>query len=270
MLSILRRTKPITTRKEYLELAKQYHPDNGGTAEEFAHVEMLYHRPPKPNQVQIENVRFSYISQTGDIYIGKSSVLFRTAVPISIPKYSFPDTKVQLEMMKYLPVFVRHSTSYVIVGKANGLHHLPPVLDKIIGTPHASWILSSLYNLLCYLEWAGITHNDIQVDNIWIDPVAHSAHLLGGWWFWAPVDAPLSHLPQSSLPAPKNKLASHIVDLRLIKQLGLQLNGDRTGMTLSRSPKVDFLRKPSSGSALSDYKQWIACLGERKFVELKL
>lgn len=273
-MNILKRTKPITTRKEYLELAKLHHPDNGGSTAAFDHVQKLWKDPKSishPHSVTIDNIVYRYDTVHNGIYTGRTSILFHPLPrPFKPLKYSFPDTKVQLEMMKYLPVFVREGKDYVIVGKSQNLFHLPAHLSKIVGTAHASWIISSLYNLLCYLEWAGLTHNDIQVDNIWIDPVQHSAHLLGGWWFAAPVSSRLTHLPQSSLPAPRDKLASPVVDLRLIKQLGLQLIGDRTGMTLPRSPKVDFLRAPTTGSAVKDYGLWIKCLGERKFVELKL
>lgn len=269
--SILQRKTPITSRAEYLELVRTHHPDHGGSNEAMAHINVLYSDDyVPPNQVAIGKLRYNYVSVSNNIYLGSNSALFYPLpVPFTEPKYSFPDNKVKMEMLKYLPIYLRSSPEFALIS-TRGLYHLPSVLDKIKGTPHASWIISSLYNLLCYLEWADLTHNDIQVDNIWIDPAAHSAHLLGGWWWSVPHGTRLTRLPRRSLPAPKDKMASHNVDLRLIKQLGLELMGDRTGMSLTKSEKVSLLRQPTSGSAITDYKAWMASLGQRKFVELKL
>lgn len=273
-MTILHRKTPITDKAEYIRLAKQYHPDNGGTDEEMAHINLLYSSSyVPPNQIKIGNIVYSYENNSiPSVLVGKNSILFQNLSPTPPTPivFDFPNTKVKEEITKYLPVFVKRSDDFDIVGKSKSLFYLPLHLPKIIGTPHASWIVSSLYNFLCYLEWSGLTHNAIQIENLAIDPAAHSAHLLGGWRYSVPTGKRLSFLPRLA-PVPKDKLATHRTDLAMLKALGLQLLGDRTGMGLDQTdPKVRFLRSVSSGSAITDYALWVKSLGVRKFVELKL
>jgi hypothetical protein len=274
-VSILTRKTPIRTRDEYLKLAKQYHPDNGGSEVAMAHINRLYSNDyVPPNQVQIGGVTYNFLHQHGTIYTGKSSVLYTHHPKHDVPVFKYPDQRVQNEISKYLPVYVRSGDDWTIVGKPKEQYSLLDV-RQYLTPPHPTWVVSSLYNILCYLEWAGVTHNAISIENVCIDPKLHSAHLYGGWWFSAPLGSPIKYLPRSTYALAereaKLKVASHVFDLRAIKRLGLELMGDRTGMGLDRTdPKVQQLRSPTSGSARQDYAAWIKSLGDRKFVKLEL
>ena len=276
--SILSRKAPITSREEYLRLAKLHHPDNGGSQQEMAHINVLYSEDyVPPNQIYIPdlNLKYNWITHPHPtLWVGAKSAYYTPTLK-HVVNYKFPDTKVQNEIQKYLPVYLRQTDHCLIVGKPPEQYSLLDHLPKFVGTPHASWIISSLYNILCYLEWAGTTHNAILTENIFFDPRAHSAHLYGGWWFAADNGATLQALPKGVYDLDpklaKAKIATHVFDLKAIKRLGLGLLGDKTGMSLDQSdPKVKFLRSPTSGSARTDYKNWVASLGTRKFVELKL
>lgn len=272
-MSILNRKAPILTREEYLRLARIHHPDNGGNVEDFKHVQLLYSDDyVPPDQVKFGNIRYTYTAHPiPSMYVGNNTVLFQTPVPTPSLSFTFPDQRIKDEMSKYLPVFVKQTSDYVVVGKPKNTFSARQYLDQLSACP---WIISSLYNLLCYLQVTGITHNDISVDNVFFNPDGHSAHLLGGWWYSRPAGSVLSVLPQATFQTnpklAKAKVASHAFDLGSIKRLGLELMGDRSGMSLDRSSeKVRFLRLPSTGSAISDYRAWIACLGTRKFVKME-
>lgn len=266
--SILARTKPITSRDEYLALAKQYHPDNGGSVEAFQHIQNLYHNQAQTqNSILVDGIKYTYQTHFDNIYIGTSSVLFTfdKRLPHTLPAFSYADDAMKAQISPHLPVQARSGPGWYILAKPKRLHPLRPNIGKIT-PPHATWIVSSLYNLLCYLEWAGIVHNNLDISSIFIDPTLHTAHLLGGWWYSSPLDAKLRFLPTST-PVPKDKIATHRTDLLAIKRLAIELLGWPTDQS---DNKIRFLRSPTSGSAITDYKAWMESLGPRKFVKLEL
>lgn len=151
---------------------------------------------------------------------------------------------------------------------------------------HVWWIVSELCNLSCWLEHAGLSHNDISMDSVFISPSRHTAMILGGWFFAASEGARMqrvqtartvAHLPRSVLDS---KQASIKTDLALIRLLGRELLGDPSGVRLAANPDVapalaHWLRIATTGQARRDYRQWSQALtdvfGEkRRFAKLDL
>ena len=142
----------------------------------------------------------------------------------------------------------------------------------------------ALHNLVCYLEYAGLTHNDISPDTYFISPLRHSGALLGGWWYATETGNRIKKLNARSyrlLPpdirAAKN--ADNRLDFELVRATGREMLGDITGVKLESmnvAPKamVDWLRFVSTGNAIEDYERWgdvlQASFGPRRFVEMKL
>lgn len=92
----------------------------------------------------------------------------------------------KIEISKFIPTkyskFITEDDNYIIrVEKLNDLIRLKDVLDFYNGEipkKHAIWIISSLYNICNYIEYSNLSHNDINIDSIYISPEYH-----GVWWF---------------------------------------------------------------------------------------
>jgi hypothetical protein len=149
---------------------------------------------------------------------------------------------------------------------------------------HVAWIVSESLNLACWLEWAGLTHGEISLDSVFIDPASHSAAVLGGWWFAAPVDARITSLPARTLtvaprPAMDAKRADHRTDLELIRLLARELLGHETGTGFRADRRIhpavgEWLRLPAAATPRQDYADWQSVLkdsfGARRFTELPI
>lgn len=175
----------------------------------------------------------------------------------------------------------------LVLGKAPDmvlLADLAAHLGGAVPAAHVAWILSSLYNLACWLEWAQIAHNAVGPETVFVSPQRHAVALLGGWWYAARAGGRLSALPARTVAGippdiVRARRADPRSDLELIRATGRELLGDPSGVHLIRNPAVphalaDWLRHPSSGSAITDYRLWqeviVASFGARRFSRLDL
>jgi len=145
--------------------------------------------------------------------------------------------------------------------------------------------MSSLYNTACYLNFAKIAHHDFSPSSIFVAPQQHTTALLGGWWYAAQMGSPLQAMPARTVDLTpdeilKSKKADGRVDLELIRATGRELLGDPNGSRLLGSKEVpqalaDWLRLPTSGDALTDYRAFKdevlpRSFGKRRYVEWNL
>ena len=202
------------------------------------------------------------------------------------------DPRMAAEITRCLPEIIRHfeigGGPVLVLRKTPDLLSLRDVLDHHGGrmdARHVAWILSTLLNLACYLDYAGIVHNAISSESYFISPQAHRGALLGGWWYAVSQGKPLHAAPALTLqyaPAEimSHRCGDHRTDLELIRALGRELLGDISGARLAQEkaappPMIDWLRLPSGACALDDYHTWQsqvlpASFGERRFVPLDL
>lgn len=165
---------------------------------------------------------------------------------------------------------------------ADVLQHLKGKLPDI---RHVGWILNSLYNTVCYLQWAGIAHNAIAPDTIFVSPLRHCTMLLGGWFYAAPTGSALVALPDRTLAVvPSDVVATATaavrIDLELVRGMGRELLGDAAGNTLRDRDDlpvrlVDWLCQPAGEHSTSDYAEWKygvleEVFGEPAFVNWRL
>ena len=205
-------------------------------------------------------------------------------------KYENDDMKSEIE--RYLPSILDSFETdkgehVVVLSKTPDVFLLKDVLDFQNGEmnpKHVAWIMSSLYNLACYLGYAGLTHNGISEMTCFVSPKHHSVMIFGGWWYSRRVGSKLNALPKlSAETAPsemlQTKVADYRLDLRLIRQLGLTLLGDPSGSVIIHTdkapkPMLDFLRGITQGDARQDYSNWEKArdksFGKRRFVELEV
>jgi hypothetical protein len=153
---------------------------------------------------------------------------------------------------------------------------IPPV--------HVAWIISSLENMACYLNWLGVSHGAISAENILVSPAMHSIILVGGWGYATPFGQRPVALPERTLSlvpriAVRGEVVDPKVDLALIRATAQELLGTSGGGGLTLMKDVpDALRMwlslPPRENALEDYASWERCLveafGPRKFVKLEV
>lgn len=157
-------------------------------------------------------------------------------------------------------------------------------LEGVWAPRDVAWVVSGLFNLACYLEFAGLAHQAILPGNCLISPAGHGVLLAGGWGYAQPDGAPLTWLPAASAAvASPTYMAARRADCRfdrhLIRALALTLlagagtHGRSRAEPRHRDDAMhEFLYLPPADSAVVDYGRWQHALsqtfGERRFTPL--
>lgn len=229
-----------------------------------------------------------YYGNTAIAYVVKTEFadLFKNGRE-RISKLKYENDKMKKEMSRFLPkvqtAFETTDNKHVLVlQKTDDVYCLRDLLDSVgqqIEPTHVAWMLNGIYNIACYLNWAELTHNGINVDTTFVSPKHHSVMLYGGWWYAQPFGYRLNAIPTfSDVFGPpdiiRDRRAQYKLDLTTIRAVGRVLLGDPNGV-IAKGPDqmVKFLQQPSSGSAREDYDRWAnkvlpACFGKRRFVEM--
>jgi hypothetical protein len=209
-------------KKKHRDLAKEWHPDKNKSKKAdavFQKVSFLYEEALK----KIEegcwgyagrallynkkgkggwslNYHIKHAFELGEYYVGDHSVVYLVDKEhkklfshgqAMIETLQYPSKKVELECKRYLPTDIevmetKEGKFAMAVKKTPDLLPLRDVLKHYEGKLHptqAAWILSTLYNLGCYLWTSGVAHNDISFGLVLHLPELHSGALLGGWWY---------------------------------------------------------------------------------------
>jgi len=310
-------------KKAYRLLAMRWHPDRSGdprTAEVFQHIGALFEQAeeqvrrgdwPCEGQLRLAAVdgktyEINYLRrhrfELGSLYLAASVAAFVVdlahgdlvqGAERSIASLDYPSEKMRQQIAPHLPPYpfagaFRTADAWVIVmRKTPDLLLLRDVLDHADGSldpRHVAWIVSSLLNLCCYFQHAGIAHNALSLDTCFISPPRHSVAVLGGWWYAARLGERMTAAPASTLAWGPHDLmdsqrASIRTDLELVRAIGRALLGDIGGSRLERAgaPKAmaDWLRLPASQDPIDEYRTWRTqvlhdSFGARRFAELPL
>lgn len=313
---------PGTIKDEHRALAKRWHPDHNAdrrATEVVAQINRLYDEAQRrvasgtwqtPGLLELEGVdgkvrriryRRKHAFELGEFVYGDTALAFVVRGEFAdlfengrkrIAGLKYRDAAMDKEMSRFLPkvqaVFeTKDGRSVMVQEKTPDVFLLRDVLAALNGkidAKHVAWVQSAMHNIACYLEFAGLTHNGIGIDTVFVSPQFHSALLLGGWWYAAPFGSRLNAVPAAThAHAPmdilRDKRAQYRLDLAMLRVTGRQLLGDASGMMLAGSdapaPMRDFLRRPTTGSAREDYALWAstvlpASFGPRRFVKLDL
>ena len=311
-----------TIKDEYVELAKIYHPDRNKNSQQanevMAKISEFYTKCLeminsgiyiKPDLIKLKSkdgklyevkYRISHSFELGTIYVGNTVVLylidneyknlFENLSGIE-KRFTFADEKMKVEFERYLPNVIGKfetldSKFGVVVKKTPDMVTLADVLNYYDGqmpVRHVAWIISSLMNLVCYINYTGVSHNSISLDTYFISPKLHSGSLLGGWWYSVPLGDKMLGVTEKTYsimpPQVKSKKVGDILtDLESIRLIGRELLGDRNGTRLLESNDVPstmakWLRSVASDKPLKEYSKWSEVLyqsfGRRKFVKMK-
>ena len=237
--------------------------------------------------------------ELGDVYIAEKLVAyvvdkanedFYREAKRRLSSFKFANAKMKDEVLRYLPVIskeeVTQDSFIMLIEKTPDVFCLADVLQAAGGKldpKHIAWITSSLLNIACYFKYAGITHNDISTETVFVSPKHHSVMLLGGWWYSRPVDQKLIGLPARTVNVCDPALVSvaeHALDIELIKLTGREALGDASGSALLRekvvpAPMLTWLRTFGTDKVFEEYKLWHdkvlkESFGPRKFIKLDI
>jgi hypothetical protein len=303
---------PAELAHEYNQLALRYHPDmnrSPAAQDEFVKLQALYLAAQEQLKLNfwetVDSIRFDkYRARfrrkldipVGQMYVGDGYVIFRIDrihkalwdnATQTIQAFRYATNEMQKEFSRYLPQIkttIELPAHYIMVLEKTPdlllLHDVPrtiPDWDR-----HVAWIVSSLHNIRCYLEFAGLTHNDISLDTCFVSPEFHSVALLGGWWYARPDSHKLLAVPTASyeLFGPTmqtSRLADYSLDRELIRALTRELLGDRIGTKLTGTAPtalVDWARCTSSLNAIKEYEAWDKVLeasyGPKRFIPMSI
>lgn len=307
-------------KQEFRALASRWHPDrcpDAGTTGAFQHVNRLYDAAVRklrggiwqtPGLLVLRatdgatykiRYRKEREFELGRLFVGSEIAayvvakehadLFDNALQV-IDRLPCADPRMAAEVGRCLPEIVRHFDTeegrVLVLRKTPDRVLLRDLLDHCGGrldAHHVAWIVSSLLNLACYLDYARLAHNAILADTWFVSPPQHAGALLGGWWYAvrqgermrAAPAATVQYAPFEVLDRRRGDIRT---DLELIRALGRELLGDATGLRLEREkaaprPMLDWLRLPAGDSALRDYRIWMDrvlkdSFGKRRFVKL--
>ena len=208
-----------------------------------------------------------------------------------IREIRYPDATIKAELQKFLPavegVYETAGRRIALLAKPADVVLLADLIGHAGGAlppKHVAWVVSSLMNLACFFEASGLTHNALTTATVFVTPQFHAAYPLAGWWYALPAGSRLEALPAATFALlPPAMAAAKRADIRLdlecIRAVGRAALGDPTGFGLVGRrdlprPMADFLRLPSSGSAIEDYRTWNEVLsdsfGPRRFLELPI
>lgn len=306
-------------KKTYRKLSMLWHPDRKGEQATgvFMHIKMLYeHAQEKMNNgvwlkdnilsLRSENgihYEFKFLKQSsfnaGEQFISRKYVLYQfdkhqediaTRAKFNIKHFQFASSRMKEEMSKYLPQ-LKHEMkvaekTILILEKPEETLSLRDVLNFYHGQiepRHVAWILSTLYNLACYLEYSKLMCADISLDNYFISPKEHTGCLIGGWGFAYKSGEKITALTKDSLNLASasildNKRAHEGLNLEMIRLIGRSLLGDPAGVSLLRNKDIPkdlsmWLLTAAGKSAVEEYKIWQqkilpASFGVRRYAEM--
>lgn len=309
----------IDSKKLYQELVSKYHPDkNKVSGDILSKINVLYDLTIKKIQdgswegsgnieiTSLDNKKYIFhYKKSRNLEIGKQYIadkflafevdncnndLVENFLKIT-NTFKFKTNRMKEEFSKYLPsiesIIKTENKNYLILRKTEDLYSLRDILTYfkgILDVKHVAWILSSLYNIACYLKFNDISHQDISLDNYFISPKYHLGALLGGWWYSKKIGSKLIALPSRTINNQPslliNKISEESTDLNLILLLGRELLGDSYGTKLRSvksipTPIINWLQINTNNNAIDIYRNWQELVlpksfGKREFIEMKI
>jgi hypothetical protein len=311
-------------KRTYRLLAMSWHPDRSGDPDAhavFQHVNRLYEcaqdligrgewqgsGPLRLSAIDGKTYEINYLRrhpfELGMMYVANTVVAFVVELAHAdlvanaqriLRQLRYADDAMRAQVAPHLPAWplagaFQTADAYVVVmRKTPDLLLLRDVLGHVKGrldARHVAWVISSLLNLCCYFEYAGITHNALSLDTCFLSPPGHGVAVLGGWWYAARSGERMLAAPAGTIEwAPHDllhtKRAGIRTDLELVRAIGRALLGDVSGARLTRESDakqemINWLRLPASDNPIEEYRTWRGqvlhdSFGARRFVELPL
>lgn len=321
--SIFMADSEVKLKAIYRKMSALWHPDkhitdNRDTAKVFVHIKSLYESALKKLEdgtlgqglsIKFKTkdskeflVKYQIVKdfELGKVYITNDFVVWCFLPEYKknaqeglerIRKLKFADDKMKKEFSKYVPEISQtlETNEYfiIVMKKDKGFINLRDIFDHYgkMEPKHMAWVISTMYNLACFLKYNQIMHGGITLDNYFVNPENHEGYVLGGWWYSKVLGDKLEMLSEVAIDvAPvsliNTKQAQEGLDLEMIKLAGRIMLGDATGVYLNKNtalPKrlVSWLRDASMGNSFKDYGIWMndvlkESFGVRRFIKMDL
>lgn len=210
---------------------------------------------------------YNYSVADADIYVARRNIIFHFksdgAAKInayrrntSMLDYPSADTR---RLSDFFPKVsgsfeLSDSTHILIISKTENEYPLR-IFGKL-DPKHVAWVISRMENLCCVLEYNSMTHYDISVDSLFIDPYTHQASLYGNWWR---VDTGHSRRP----------------NLMGLRDTAAELLGYGDAFAMANAKDIhpalcSFISGEPRDNAYDDFALWddvlIKAFGERRFI----
>lgn len=288
-------------KQEYRDLVKFWHPDvneDPKAGEVIKKINELYNlakeqivsgtwvstgriKIPGKKSVYI-NYLFTYDFPFGKAYICKNSLIYHFKKDYikfadnymnRVSGLKYADSNMRDRMRYFIPSMYDtidvDDGKLILLDKNPRLIRLRDMLDYFGGkldNKHVAWIISSLLNILCFIQYNNLSNNGIDLDSYYIDPTDHNGTLYGGWWFSVNLSDSLIGASREVFDvSPKRvkdaKIGSIETDIESVKLVGRCLLGDRYLMDrniVSETPSllVEYLREPALKTAYAEYERW--------------
>lgn len=277
-------------KSNFRRLATIWHPDKAtGNLEVFQHLNSLLDDADRRHA----NKKWGCLDVCdfagGKRFIGQTFIEYEFSSPIApsawfanllrFQSWKFASDAMRDDILRMLPAKIEMPDErHLRVKKSRQTFlNMAHAIGKLEGKDrcrHACWMMSSTFNLCCYLSFVGIVHGDISAENLFIDPADHCVALFGGWQHAMPANAKIATIAKRTfdvLPwdVRVQKVALPGIDLECVKLLGRELLGNDVP-----DPMKKWLARPSSGKAITDYAEWREVLsesfGKPKFFKLEM
>lgn len=292
---------------EFRELVKQYHPDvnpHPQTGKVIEKIISLYREGLRRKKeglwgtsrnsvilhISSKKIVYKYYEtyemEIGKVFIGKSSLLFcikdefvdlRNNASFVLSSFTYDTEGMREEFAHRFPPIVPFSPpSYFILQKPFSYVRLRDVVNYYKGELHpksTAWIISNLYNLLCFFFHNKYIHGDISLDSIYIEPQAHTLFLSSYFYGSFGDNKKFAALPERTIDycnylQRNGYVRDFRVDGDLLRLVGSELNNKNTPL-----PMKKYFNSPASGNIYEEYKIWMnevlpSSFGERKFFEM--
>lgn len=295
---------PMLIKSKYYELARQWHPDcssNPNCTTVFAHVTRLHESALRLlNSGVWESKHYSSFLLKDGARV-RQDILSRHSVGYGTLSVCKTESLMHLDkayeglvsrhvktiesfkygsdrMRKQMSDCVPKANTTIVLSDGSLLVRVPlpsgVVSLKDIGPlppVHVRWIMSSLYNLCCFLEYNRISCGDICTSNVFVHPVDHFS-FVPFWCFSHRFGEKIEKLPSHAVKSmpwgiKTSKKADATLDLELVRRLG---------SAVVKDPDVILSRwldgtTPNGTTSIKEYGAWISSLesfGPRKYVKL--
>jgi hypothetical protein len=309
-------------KSEYKELSKRWHPDLNGNSEQsnkaMSTINIFYakalellekHEWEKSNYTLLKTIdkktfEINYKSvfdfELGKFYVCDKAIVFLVGKKFSslyenykrtIKNLKYPSDKMKEEIERFIPKIILEFETidyYVMkIEKEDSTFSLIDVhrfYNNQIPDKHVAWILSRLYNLVCFLDYNKISHNALTIESLFVNPEHHGIFLYGGWWFSCPLGTQLRSVPKkvyNTMPyqSKSTAVADRRIDLETIRMVARQLLGDEYGAKILGNREIpqvikDWVLGKSGKTALGEYQLWDETLneayGKRVFIKMDI
>lgn len=310
-------------KQEHINYLKKFHPDLHNGGDEYKEVTSIINELYSDAIKLMENgnwvedgiiritssdgqkysMKFNkeYSFELGKYYIGNKSILYLIDKANSdfvdnalekIKNLKYENNHMESEFKKYFPIVLKEFETKdekvgVLIEKPEEVYSLTEILSYYNGKVpprHVVWIMSSIYNIECFMYYNNLSHNGITIDNYYISPSNHSGFLFGGWWYTVRINEKMLGVSKElySIMSPNmkaNKIGTYLLDLEAIRLIGRTMLGDKNGISLTKDsdipkPLVDWVRGVPTDNPIEEYNLWDNVIkqsyGERKFVNMDI